>query len=291
MTDTATTTGAGTTTGGTTTTGTTTTTAPWHEGVIEPDVLGHAQNKGWDLTDAAKFGLAAARAHMGAEKLIGAPADQMIRLPKDINDKAGADAMWKRLGKPSEAKDYDFTALKHADGKALSADLDTAIRTAAFEANLPKDAAAAMAAGVVKHLDAAKASERGAAEAKLGEERQALKDNWKANFDANKFIASQAAKKLGVPAEAIAALEKLEGVGYAKVMEMFHSLGRMMGEANFIAGDKSGAGVMSVDQARARKSELMADKAWGAKYLAGDAAAKREMEGLNRVIMGVMDAA
>lgn len=35
-----------------------------------------------------------------------------------------------------------------------------------------------------------------------------------------------------------------------------------------------------------RRAALMADREWGARYLRGDAAARREMEMLNRVIAG-----
>ena len=44
-----------------------------------------------------------------AEKLIGAPASQLLRLPADPSkDMDGMKAVWQRLGAPSDAKEYDF---------------------------------------------------------------------------------------------------------------------------------------------------------------------------------------
>jgi len=58
---------------------------PWYEGAAAEDV-GYFQNRGWDKVDAKTAAFNAAKAHREAEKLIGAPADKMIRLPNDPND-------------------------------------------------------------------------------------------------------------------------------------------------------------------------------------------------------------
>jgi hypothetical protein len=262
--------------------------APWHQGLIEPEVLGHAQNKGWDVSDPGKFAAAAAKAHMGAERLIGAPADQVLRLPKDANDKAGWNGVWTRLGRPPEAAGYDFAEVKHADGTAISPELDAAIRNSAFDAGLSKDGASAVAKSVVKQMDDARKTAESQAQAKIAEEKQALDKNWGANRDANLFLAKQAAQKLSIDPEAIAALEKMDKVGYAKVMEMFRDLGVKMGEARFITGgnNPNNPSIMSVDQAKARKSELLADSVFQKKYLAGDSEARREMTSINTIIAG-----
>src|SRR5881394_756652 len=56
-----------------------------------------------------------------AEKLVGVPADQVLRVPKDAADEKGWNAVWSRLGKPTDAKGYDFSDIKFADGTAPDA--------------------------------------------------------------------------------------------------------------------------------------------------------------------------
>jgi hypothetical protein len=50
------------------------------------------------------------KAHREAEKLIGAPASEMIRIPKDPNDAEGWRQVRSRLGVPADEKGYDFAA-------------------------------------------------------------------------------------------------------------------------------------------------------------------------------------
>lgn len=258
--------------------------AAWYDGKVDQETLGHWKNKGWDVNDPVKVATEATKAHREAERFIGAPADQILRMPKDAADEAGWNAVWGRLGKPAEAKDYDLSTVKRADGKELDAALADSIRNAAFAANLPKEAATRMAADFVKHLDGVAAASAADHEAKIVEAQAALKKNWGPNFDANMFIAKQAAQKLGVQPAEVDALEKV--VGYDRVMEMFRSLGTKMGEDKFVANPGGGDNkVMSRDQAVARKAELMNDAAWTKRYMEGGTAENREMLALNTLII------
>lgn len=257
--------------------------APWHQGV-EPEVLGHWQNKGIKLDSPRDVAIEMTKAARAAQAHIGAPPELIVRLPKDVSDEAGWKAVYNRLGVPNEAKDYDLSAVKRADGKDVDATLADALRPAMLNARVPKDRAGDVVAAVVKHLDGIQAEETAQKTVKLAEEKAALSKNWGANEAANKFIASQAAQKLGLTPEQVATLEGV--VGYSKVMEMFHKIGRSLGEDKYVNGEQQGSGIMSRDQAIARKSELMADKAWVARKTAGDAPANREMRALNIIITG-----
>lgn len=257
--------------------------APWHTG-IDGELIGHAQNKGWKLDDPKTAFASAAQAHREAQSRLGIPAEQLLRLPKDASDEAGWKAVYNRLGVPAEAKEYDFSAVKRADGKDVDAGLADALRPAMLNARVPKDRAGDVVSAVVKHLDGIAAEETAQRTAKLTEEKAALAKNWGPNEAANKFIASQAAQKLGLSPEAVAALESQ--IGYSKVMEMFHKIGRSLGEDKYVSGEQPNSGIMSRDQAVARKNELMADKAWVARKVAGDAIANREMRALNVIITG-----
>lgn len=258
--------------------------AQWFAGA-DPELIGHIQNKGWHEKPANEVALAAIAAHREAEKHIGVPADQIIRAPKDAADEAGWKALYTRLGKPDAPDGYDLTTVKFADGTDLSDDFSAFARKTAHDLNLPKDAGTRLASELAKFIDGADTGARAEADAKLVTERQELDKEWGQNKEANLFIAKQAAAKLGVDPSAVAALEK--EVGYAAVMKMFQKIGSAIGEDKFISQDGSNnKGILTREQAVARKAELQNDTDWAKRYLNGDTAAAREMTALNVIITG-----
>lgn len=274
--------GTTTTTGDTTTT--TTTATPWHAG-IEPELLGHWQNKGWKYDDAKTVAIEATKAHRAAQALVGVPETQLLRLPKDAADEAGWKTVWSRLGAPADPKEYDFAAVKHADGSAPAAALLDTIRATAAALHIPKERAAELAAPIIKHMDALKAEQTAVQAGKLAEEKSALAADWGPNAAANLFIAQQGAKVLGVTPEQVAALESV--IGYKGVMQAFHKVGKINGEHKFVGGGPGGDGAtLTKEGASARLAELSADSGWRQRVLNGDAAALRERRALNIIISG-----
>jgi hypothetical protein len=254
---------------------------PWHGGKIDADTLGFWQNKGIDAADPIAVATTLTKQYREAEKFVGVPAAQLLRLPKDASDEAGWNTVYQRLGAPADAKDYDFSSVKNAAGQAPDAALLDTIRATAASLRLPKDKAPDLAAAVVKHLDAV-ASERAAASAaKLTAEKAELAKSWGANAELNKLTAMQGAKRLGIDPETVATLENQ--VGYAKVMEMFRKIGAGTSEDTFHDGG-SGANPVTRESAQARLNELTNDQAWGKRLLAGDAAARREFDHLSALI-------
>ncbi len=277
---------ATTTTAAATTAAATTTTAaanqPWYQGVagVDPEMIGHWQNNGWDKKSAAEVAIEATKSWQAAQKYVGIPTAELVRVPKDAADEAGWARLWTRLGKPTDPKEYDFSGVKNADGTPRADGFTDFLRAQAFALNMPKDTAAAFAAKLAKWNDdqaGAAATERAA---KLALEKTELAKNWGANFEANKFVAGRAAAALGVDP---ATVSQLEGViGYAKIMEMFRTIGSKIGEDKFVTSTQGGgaAGVMTKEQAAARIAELKADAAWVKAYIGGDAAKTREMNAL-----------
>lgn len=259
--------------------------SPWHTG-IDGELIGHAQNKGWKLDDPKLAFAAAASAHREAQSKLGVPAEQLLRLPKDASDEAGWKSVHSRLGVPEAAKDYDLSGVKRASGAEIDAALSDTLRSAMHAANVSKDRAADIVKAVVKHLDDADTSSKTINETKLAEEKAALSKNWGKNEPAFKFIASQAAQKLGISPETVASLEGV--VGYKTIMEMFHKIGASIGESKFVDADSGnpGGGLMSREQAQARKTELMGDSGWRTRYTNGDVVARKEMRSLNVIISG-----
>lgn len=259
--------------------------AAWYTGVegMDAEMVGHLQNKGFDKLAAPQAAAALAKSWREAEKLIGVPPEQIIRMPKDpTTDVDGMKAVWQRLGAPKDAKDYDFSKVLGADGKPASEKFIEALRKTSAELNLPKDTAAKLASSLVKFSDDNSAADGAERTAKLAEEKTALAKNWGANVAANTEVAKRAAAALGVKPEDVTALEGV--VGYARVMEMFRQIGTKIGEDKFITNNGNPSGVMTREQAVARKAELMKDEGWVEKYMKGGSAENREMQSLIAII-------
>jgi len=257
--------------------------AAWLTGA-DAEIVGHIQNKGWDKLTPDAAAREIAKAHREAERHIGVPADQILRVPKDASDEAGWNAVFSRLGKPAAATDYDLSAVKFGDGTDLSDDFRDFAQKTAHALNLPKDQGTRLAAEIAKFIDGASSADAANAEAALATEKAELAKDWGNNHEANLFIAKQAAAKLGVTPEAVAALEKQ--IGYAGVMKMFQKIGTSIGEDKFINSGDPQKGIMTREQAVARKAELMNDDSFRTRYLNGDTAANREMTSLLVLITG-----
>lgn len=257
-------------------------TSPWYD-TLDTETKGYLQNKGLDKKTAVEAFLEASKFHREAEKFVGAPANELLRLPKDPNAPEWKN-VYERLGKPKEAKEYDFSTVKRAGDKALDEALSDTLRNAAFNSNMTKDAATRMAADIVKHLDAQASASATIETDRLATEKADLKKNWGNNEAANMVVAQAAVRALGVDPQAVAALEK--GIGYAKVMDMFRVIGAKIGEDRFVSAGGAGGGVMTREQAVAEKAELMRDQAWAKRYTTGGVEENRKMLSLNKIITG-----
>lgn len=256
---------------------------PWYDGVVTGEDLGHFQNRGYDKMTPAQAALAASKAHREAEKHLGVPADQLLRMPKDAADAEGWARVNARFGVPATAAEYDFSSVKFADGSALDAPFVEALAPALIAANVPKDKAAEIAKAVAGFLDKSEAADAAENTSKLAADREALKINWGSNVEANMLVAKQAAAALNVTPEQIAALEKV--VGYSKVMEMFRNIGTKIGEDTFVTNKApGGSGVMSAEQAEATLAEKQADGAWVTKLNAGDVTTVKEFHNLTTLV-------
>ena len=260
---------------------------PWHAGV-EPEILGHWQNRNVDLSDPAKVAIEMTKAHRNAESKMGIPAEQLIRLPATAQDEAGWKSVWTRLGVPAEAKDYDLAGVKFGDGTELEPSFAESMRAALASARVTKENAPTVVKAVVKYLDDAEQAETATRAAQVAEQKAALRTNWGNNFDFNHLKAMEGARRLGITPEAVQALENQ--IGYAGVMEAMRKIGSISAEHEFVDGGQR-TGVMTQEGAAARKAELMMDAEWSRKLLAGDPAARREWDALERLITGVMEAA
>ena len=257
----------------------------WTEG-LEPALIGHAQNRGWDKLDPAKAAAEALKAHREAETYIGVPADRILKLPADPNDSDGWNTVYQRLGAPKEATEYDegIKSVKFADGSETDDRFVDTVRGLATQHHWTKEEAAAVAKTLVKFVDDGTKRDDEQYQVDLALEKKALVDNWGApNVETNLVIARNAAAKLGVDPEAVQALEGV--VGYAKVMSMFHQIGTKIGEDAFVRQtNPNGDPSLTKEQAAARLDELKRDEDWTKRLMAGDVQTNREFENLTRIM-------
>lgn len=250
-------------------------TKAWHDG-IEPETLGFWQNKGYDVTSPLKVAAELTKQYRAAEKFLGVPADQVVKMPKADAPPEDLRAFYERLGAPKEAKEYDLSAIKDAS-------IADTLRATAHAAGISKDAAAKLAADLGKAIESKSTTDATVNGAKLAEEKAALAKNWGPKHDYNMLQAMEGARRVGITPEAVKAMENQ--IGYAAVMEHFRKIGTSTSEDTFIERGVGGSGeVTTREGAMSRKSDLMNDKAWANRLLAGDVEARREYDRLNAMI-------
>jgi hypothetical protein len=244
---------------------------PWFEGKVSPETVGFWQNKGIDPADPVAVANKLTEFYRKAEGFIGAPPEEMLRMPKPNAAEADIKAYWSRIGVPAEAKDYDLSAVKFSDGKEVDSGLVEVFRNAALASRVTKDQAAPLMAALVKHMEANDASELAEKTATIKAERDLLDKNWGTNKTYNAAVAERALQELGraaglTPEQAKAgwdALSTVGGIGASFAMEMLRTFGQRLGEAPFIAANPGNSGnnaVMSQAQALAEIESLKADK-------------------------------
>lgn len=259
---------------------------PWFDG-IDGETIGHWDNKGWKKDDPKALATELTKAWKGLEKHFGVPADQLIKLPKDTTDEAGWKAVHQRLGAPAEAKDYDFSTVKFADGSELDQGFVDPLRAVFHKSGVPKEAASEIVKSVVKFMDGADATETTARQAAAQQGRADLQKEWGQNFEFNRLTAMQGAKRAAGTDEGGAKLvDSMEqAIGYKATMEFFRKIGAGTSEDTFVDSSSSG-NPTTMNGAKARLAELRSDPDFSRRYLSGDKKAVDEMNNLIRLTVG-----
>lgn len=250
----------------------------WATKITDAEVKGYFENRGLHTKPIEEALLSTAKAHREAEKFVGAPANEIVRLPKPTATPAEKAEFYSKLGRPADMKDYDFSGIKD---EALA----TKLREGAFQNGLSKDAAGAIAKSVAEHMEKLAGDDAAKKAGILAENKAELAKQWKGHEIANKDTAQKGAALLGVQPAEVEALESV--IGYAKIMEMFRRVGAGMSEDTIPAGGGGGGQVLTLDGAKTRKAELMADAAWRGRFLSGGVQEVQEMARLDKIIAGV----
>lgn len=239
----------------------------WTSG-FDADTKGYIQNKGF------KDPGSVIESYRNFEKLMGAPKERILKVPEKAEDVEGWNGIYQKLGRPEKPEGYKFEMKDQEFGKWAQGTF--------HELGLSESQAAKLVGKWNEYANGVSTKQQESYANKISQEGEALKKEWGAAYDQNIAQAKRAVQGLGLDGEKIDALEKV--MGFAGVMKFVHSLGTKLGEDSFVSGDsKSGGfGAMTPEAAMNRINAIKADKSFVEKYLAGDLAARQEMERLHK---------
>lgn len=247
--------------------------APWYGESLAPELKTWVDGKGYkDLPSALA-------AHQAAEKLIGVPADRVIRLP-DKPDAPEWGSIWDRLGRPAKPEEYELPTREGDDGEF--------VKTASgwFHANGVSKAAAQKIAGAWRdYINAAVAKAEEKDQQTSAAALTALRGEWGAASGEREEIARRGlaafGKQAGLDDKDLISLEN--SIGTAKMLRMFSEIGKLTNEAGFRAGTTQSFS-MTREEAQTKVNQLKADPTWSAAYLKGDKGKLDEMTQLMQII-------
>jgi hypothetical protein len=193
------------------------------------DLKGYVQNKGF------KDPSAVLDSYRNLEKLVGVPADRVLKLPQDMEDPQALNEIYSKLGRPQSPTEY-----KLGDGKSEDSEFQKWARGTFHELGLNRKQAETLAAKYDQFLSglATQSEEKQIQENKLQED--SLKKKWGAAYDQNLGLAKRTAREFGIDGETIDKVES--AVGFTKLMELFSNIGQKLGEASFETGSGDGPG-------------------------------------------------
>lgn len=235
---------------------------PWYSSFSE-ETRGWLENRGLHTKSQADALTDLIQQNRNLEKMRGAPADRIVTLPEHLDEPGALDALFTRLGKPAEAKDYGLTV---AEDKS-DADYVTWAQQFAHELNLTKAQAKDFDTKMRAYVADAETKATEAQETTNAANMETLKQEWGNTFHTNVELAKNAARKLGAGDAEIEALEAALGSNTA-VLKLFQKIGAGMSEAPFVAGHTSGpGGATTPEAARAKIQELHGDPEFRAAYV------------------------
>ncbi len=237
---------------------------------FDDDTKGYLQNKGF------KSPKEVLDSYRNLEKTFGVPADQILKLPKDLNSPE-ARAVWERLGAPKTAAEYGIEKLVPKEAKEF-ADWASNIF---HETGVPQSAAEKIVTKWNERAVAAEAASKENYIASITQGEAALKKEWGAAYEQNINLAKAGMRALELSNEEIDSLDRM--VGRERLFKRLSAIGKGVGEASFVGGRPAADGALAPEQARQKIKELGQDTTWVKKFSAGDTEAKKLMEKLQRM--------
>lgn len=215
------------------------------------------------------------------EKLMGVPAENLLKLPAKDDDVEGWNKIHARLGRPEKPDGYKIPMPE----KGGDPEFAKWAQGVFHEAGLTSKQAEKVAS---KFNEYAFAKQQQGAEAVQQRGRDAeveLKKDWGMAYEQNLKVVDRAAAELGLDDPQL--LKLREAFGPAGAIKFLHTLSEKLGgEHTFVTngvGSQGFNGAMSPAAAQNKINTLKGDKEWVTKYVNGDSKAKEEMDNLMRM--------
>lgn len=259
-------------------------TKAWYDGYeFQEEDIGYIQNKGWD--DPVK----AISAYKNLEKFQGVPADQLIKLPKDVNQDGALDPVYDKLGRPESPDKYEISL---PEGVQVDENRLNLAKEVGHKIGLNNKQIQALAEFDATYQQQAIEQHYKDVELKQAQELDALQKEWGKGFEERAELGRRFVRNnLPSGLDKEATLSAIEGaIGTAAMLKMFANAGDKFREDS--VPDSSGDRPFGYTREQAladRKSlmdELAGDKTRLATYNQGKGTDFEKMKKLNSIITG-----
>ena len=246
----------------------------WYDSFSDEGLKGFVETKGWDAPEKA------IHSYRELEKFIGAPKDQLLKLPKDDADVEGWNAVWNRLGRPASAAEYKLPTPEGDSGEFAKV-----ASTWFHEAGIPQSAAEKLAAKWNEYTGQAMAADEQRVKTENDNALAKLRGEIGKEFDSYIEQGGRLVMDLGLNESDIWKIKS--AIGSERAIRMFAEIGKGLGEDRGIGiGAGSGMGGMSPSAAKSEVESLRNDKEFQRKLLNGDKEATDKWKALNMSIVG-----
>jgi hypothetical protein len=260
--------------------------APWYANFSDPDLRGWTELKKYESPEAAM------KSAREAEKLIGVPKDQLMRIPQpNAEGVADMSPVYDRLGRPKTPEEYRIPTVEGGEefAKTMAPLLH---RVGMNQAQVDE-----LATGWNAYMKAAVDAQNNAQALEEQADLTKLRQEWPGQtFTEREELGRRYARQIVAPAlnitndselaEVLGSIE--DAIGTAKFLKIMAKAGESLGEGRFVAGRGNPTFGMTPEAARARMKELRSDREWAARALRNgkDGPEMQEMDRLARVAAG-----
>jgi len=245
--------------------------ASWTDGMTE-ESAGFVQNKGWKSADQAL------ESYRSLETAMRAPADQLLRLPKE-EDSEGWGEVYSRLGRPEDPSGYKFNDSGMEDG---GFGLKDNLRNWAHEAGMSQQQTSQIFDKYNERILEMGDEMNAQRQEQAASEEQALRKEWGSAWEENVTAGTRFRQRFGIDDATRAKLE--QALGFRGLLELSAKIGRGLGEHSMPTGAEDSAGTafgVTPAAAKAKIGDLTLDKEFMDQYLAGNPEAVARMTRLH----------
>ena len=212
--------------------------APWYGEITDPDLKGFAELK--KPTDAAT----ALKGWRDAEKVIGVPREQLLRLPADLSKATPEElaAIHDRLGRPKTADEY---TIKPIEGDEASAAFTAKFKPVLHSLGLSNSQAVALQNVWNEYVKSTATDMDRAQEQQEKIDLDTLHREWPGEvFSQREEMGRRAVREFISPVAGEKTPEVLgkieDAIGTAMFLKLFSGIGEKVGEAKYVDGAQGG---------------------------------------------------